>query len=126
MNSKIKEAMKKEREIEGLVNSVKEELCDKVSNAGVMEGVKEISQNPQIAVVSFKTLVENGSNWSPSTYIPASQAKAVKDTMETVKTANGFQKKVEEMLETGKVKVKNDTITLNNNTKKILRETLEE
>ena len=126
MNSKIKEAMKKEREIEELVDSAKEELCEKVSNVGVIEGVKEISKNPQIALVSLKTLSQNGSNWSPSTYIPASQAKAVKDTIETVKTANGFQKKVEDMLETGRVKVKGDTIVLNNNTKKILRETLEE
>jgi hypothetical protein len=70
--------------------------------------------------------VENDSNWSPSTYIPATQAKAVQDTMETVKTANGFQKKVEEMLETGKVKVKNDTIILNNNTKKVLQEMIDD
>lgn len=126
MNSKIQEAMKKEKEIEALVNSAKEELCEKVSNAGAIEGVKELSKSPHIALVSLKTLMENGSNWSPSTYIPASQAQAVKDTIEPVKTANSFQKKVEDMLETGKVKVKGDTIVLNNNTKKILRETLEE
>jgi predicted GIY-YIG superfamily endonuclease len=40
MNNKIKEAMKKEEEIKELVNSAKNELYEKVSDAGAMEGVK--------------------------------------------------------------------------------------
>lgn len=125
MNSKIKEAMKKEKEIVELVNSAKENLCEKISNADTMEGVERISASPRCVSVSFKTLASNGS-WSPSTYIPETQAQAVKDSLSSVKTAKGFQNKVEEMLTTGKVKVKGETITLNSKTKEILEEIQQE
>lgn len=122
MNSKIMQAIKKEQEIENLVNAAKEELCEKVAKASHMKGVTPLGSSPKCVAVSIGTLMQNNHNWSPSTYIPDAQANAVRDFVSSAKTAGSFQKKVEEMLETGKIKVKGETVVLNNNTMQILKD----
>lgn len=122
MNSKIFQAIKKEQEIEILVNAAKEELIEKVAKASHMKGVTPLSSGPMCVKVSFNTLTQNNHNWSPSTYIPEVQANAVRDFVSSAKTAGSFQKKIEEMLETGKIKVKGEIVVLNNNTMQILKD----
>lgn len=126
MNNTIKQAIKKEKEIENLIESAKKDLCERISKATHMTGVKPLGSNPVCVAVSFKTLSENNHNWSPSTYIPETQANAVKDFISSAKTAGSFQKKIEEMIETGKVKVKGETVVLNNNTMQILQDYIKE
>ena len=122
MNNKIQQAINKEKEIESLVNAAKEELCEKVAKADHMKGVTPVSGTVKCVMVSIGTLAQNNHNWSPSTYIPEVQANAVREFVSTAKTAGSFQKKVEEMLETGKIKVKGETVVLNQNTMQILKD----
>lgn len=124
MNNKIQEAINKEREIEKLISSAKEDLCNQVSKASTLQGVSRITNSPRCVAVSLKTLSENNHNWSPSTYIPESQAKAVESVIAPIKTASGFQNKVKDMVNTGRVKVKSETISLNTETIRILKNTL--
>ena len=126
MNNTIKQAIEKEQEIEKLIESAKQDLCERISKATYMDGVKPLGSNPRCVAVSFNTLCNNKHNWSPSTYIPETQASAVKEFVSSAKTAGSFQKKVEEMIETGKIKVKGEVVVLNNNTMQVLKDYIKE
>ena len=102
ISEKMEELIKLERQARDLVNLLKNEMVKDVQEVK-LPGVT-ITETPSggcFAIVKFGALKMD--NWSPRTYIPREQAKAVVEELENCTTVDGICKRVGKMLEKGYV-----------------------
>ena len=100
ISEKMEELIKLERQARDLVNLLKNEMVKDVQEVK-LPGVT-ITETPSggcFAIVKFGELKLD--NWSPRTYIPREQAKAVVEELENCTTVDGICKRVGKMLEKG-------------------------
>ena len=98
ISEKMEELIKLERQARDLVNLLKNEMVKDVQEVK-LPGVT-ITETPSggcFAIVKFGELKLD--NWSPRTYIPREQAKAVVEELENCTTVDGICKRVGKMLE---------------------------
>lgn len=127
MNKDIQNALKAEESLRQKLETLKSSIYQDVCKAKPLNGVivTDPSGSMSCATVSLSTL-SKFLNLSPSYYIPASQANVVKKKLSKVQSVTGLMETVGEMVDTGKVRFSgNDTYSLNDNTRAVLRSYIE-
>ena len=102
ISKKVDELVQLERQARNLVNELKQHLMKDVQEVrlpGVT--IHETASGGTFAIVKFSDF--NVNSWSPQTYIPKEQAKAVIGELESATTVESICKRVGKMLEKGYV-----------------------
>ena len=86
-----------------------------------VEGVKEISNEPNCFVVSLSTIRKNKSVLSPEYYDQKFQSKLVEQALNPCVSLYQIQKRIDEIIKNGSVKSNGCRYPINNETLKVLR-----
>lgn len=101
ISKKVDELVQLERQARNLVNELKQHLVKDVQEVRLPGVTIHESENCTFAIVKFSDFKFD--NWSPRTYIPREQAKAVIGELESATTVESICKRVGKMLEKGYV-----------------------
>lgn len=125
--SKFEELMEQERVAEEALEGLKKDIVDRIRAKEAMKGVT-LHQDGNIrgATVQMSTVASNGFNLSARTYIPDSQADAVRLRIAGAMRTCELVQRLKDMLVTGSVRFgANDRVVLNADTLGVIHTFLE-
>lgn len=118
MEQNLKQLINEENEIVCKIQKLKEELFKTVGDAK-LTGVNSISENCSVVSVSA---IAKSNILSAEYYVPKTQAKIILDAFKSVKTANDFSRKLNEIIENKSVKLSSCNHKINDDIIKILED----
>lgn len=99
-------------EIADLEQKIRDAVQAELEQVGPVDGVKEISQNPQCFTVSVHTIMQHNYNLSPLYYDSASQRDALIQKLHST-SPNRFKHFLEESLQKGAIVLHGEWVSLN-------------
>ena len=118
MNS-LHDIIEQEKAVEIMIQQLKKDIVNAVGNTPI-PGVERIS--PIVAIVKFSQLQNNV--WTAEYYIAEIQAKYIEQTLDGIKTASAFVKKLSEIREKKQVRINGNNYAINDTTIRVLEKYL--
>ena len=113
----IAELAEKERELDSILDTLKQQIVEAVADAPALPGVAPAKDGSKSSTVRFSTICDSGHMFlSPGYYIQSAQAETIRAALAPLNRSYQIFDKLRPIAQTGRVKVGNVTEPLNPNT----------